>query len=103
MSGISQFIENSFDAFARFLRLDDYPNQPPIVEWPMSEIERVELQTYEALAYAETVRADGETLGKNDSPSNGYDGQSSSYMQDAFQGQSIHIHTNTTIYVIINP
>lgn len=37
--------QKSYEAFARFLRLDDYPNQPEIVEWPMTELERLSLLT----------------------------------------------------------
>jgi len=46
-----------FDAFARFLRLDDYPNQPGIVKFPETEAEQVERYMYEALAYEEVQRA----------------------------------------------
>lgn len=50
MSIISDIFGFRFDSFARLLRLDEYPNQQEIVDWPMTEQERIELQTIEALA-----------------------------------------------------
>lgn len=50
----------SWDAYARLSVIDGYPNQPEIVEWPITELEWVEMQALEALAateYAASVPA----------------------------------------------
>jgi hypothetical protein len=46
--------ETGFDALARYQTIhvgeDQYPNQPPIEEWPMSDQEWMEMQTLDAIA-----------------------------------------------------
>ncbi len=44
------------EAYARFQRIDEYPNQPEIVEWPMTELEKVEQATMCALSVMEAER-----------------------------------------------
>ena len=48
--------QNSFDAYARLQRIDDYPNQPPIIDFPMTELERVEMDSLVAYANDEMHR-----------------------------------------------
>lgn len=47
---MSNVFQQAFDAYARFMQIDAYPNQPEIVEWPMTELEKVEMDTLQALA-----------------------------------------------------
>ena len=62
LSPLSDWIGDQLDAlashpaFASRLVIDDYPNQPVIVEWPITEQERIDMATLESIT-ADAFRA----------------------------------------------
>ncbi len=101
MLSVPLSLEKSFDAFARFLRLDDYPNQPEIVEWPMTEFERVEQATMQALSCMEVERAALANAHLTIKSETGHLEPVAAAVQEFLQQQPFQLHGELTIHIVI--
>lgn len=95
--------ERNFDAFARLMRLDEYPNQPEIVDWPMTELEYIEMQTLEALAAGEISTRAAENYLNMVTVSSASDIQYlANTLQEMIQQQAMNFNGNVTINITVN-
>jgi hypothetical protein len=88
---------HSNDSYARFYRLDEYPHQPAIINYPMSDEQRIEIQTIEALAASEMAQT------RIMEAASAYESQQLAIaLQDFLQHQASQISGDIEIHVTIN-
>jgi hypothetical protein len=92
------------DSYARLMCLDGYANQPEIVEWPMSDLEWMEMQTLDALAASDYA----ENLYITQPPQISIIAETpaayavSAALQEFFEQQPIEIYGNVTIQIFVH-